>query len=38
MKDKKVDEYIEKQKSPQKEICNKVRIFFLVHFQILKKK
>jgi hypothetical protein len=25
MKDKKVDEYIEKQKSPQKEICNKLR-------------
>lgn len=25
MKDKKVDEYIDKQKSPQKKICNKLR-------------
>lgn len=30
--DKKVDEYIEKQKSPQKEICKKVRSIILKTF------
>ena len=29
MKDKKVDEYMEKQKSPQKEICTKLREIIL---------
>ena len=36
MKDKKVDYYIEKQKSPQKEICISIRSFILKSFPKLK--
>jgi hypothetical protein len=38
MKDKKVDEYIDKQKSPQKEICNKLREIILKMFPDIKEK
>ncbi len=36
MKDKKVDEYIEKLKSPQKEICNKLRKIIFKTFPDIK--
>jgi len=36
MKNKKVDEYIEKQKSPQKEICKKLRKIILKTFPDIK--
>ena len=34
--DKKVTEYIEKQKSPYKEICNKIRLIILKNFPNIK--
>ncbi len=36
MQDKKVDEYIEKQESPQKEICNKLRKIIFKTFPNIK--
>ena len=36
--EKQVNDYIEKQKSPQKEIIQKVRKIFKKRFQIVKKK